>query len=127
MPSPRPNKPVLVVEDHADLREMVELILQLDGFQVCTAGDGLEAFACLAERQPCLILLDVSMPRMDGIAFGRALRSHPDPELARTPIILLTALNDTRQAIQATQAVQVFRKPIPITEVVKAVERHCGV
>ena len=106
---------------------MVELILQLDGFQVCTACDGLEALACLAERGPCVILLDVSMPRMDGITFGRAIRCHPDPDLARTPIILLTALSDTREAVRATQAVQVISKPLLIDQVVQAVERHCGV
>ena len=126
MRSSRPTQPVLVVEDQADVREMVELLLQLDGFSVCTAGDGLEALDCIASKQPCLILLDVSMPRMDGITFGRLLRRHPDPHLARTPVILLTALINTIEAEEATQAVEVIPKPIVIERMVQAVERHCG-
>jgi two-component system response regulator PrrA len=85
---PRPHRPVLIVEDHADTREMVELFLKIDGFAVCTAADGLEALKCVAEHRPCIILLDISMPRMDGIAFGRALRGHADPALASIPIVL---------------------------------------
>ena len=59
-------------------------------------------------------------------SLGRALRRHPNRDLARTSIILLTALNDPREAVQATQAVQVFTKPVAFGEMVRAVERHCG-
>lgn len=122
----RPSQPVLVVEDHPDVREMVELCLQMDGFAVCSACDGVEALECLVANRPCLILLDVNMPRMDGITFGRRVRHHPDPEIAHTPIILLTAVMDPDGAGQAVQAAQVITKPMLIDEVVRAVEQHCS-
>ena len=105
---------------------MVELFLQLDGFAVCSAEDGVAALECLADNRPCLILLDVNMPRMDGITFGRQLRQHPDPALAQTPIILLTAAMNTQAAAAAIDAVDVIAKPISFDRVVMAVERHCG-
>ena len=122
----RPLQPVLVVEDHPDVREMVRVFLQMDGFAVCAAEDGVAALECLADNKPCLILLDVNMPRMDGIAFGRQLRRHPDPDLAGTPIILLTATSDAQAAATAVDAVEVILKPISFDKVVSAVEQHCG-
>ena len=120
-----PLHPVLVVEDHDDTRHMVELFLQIDGFSVCTAAHGLEAFERLAEKRPCLILLDVSMPVMDGITFGRELRRHPDRQLAATPIVLLSALPDLSEAMQATGAIAGIAKPINCEHVVETVHKYC--
>ena len=122
----RPQRPVLVVEDDPDFRDLLEIFLRWDGFVVCTAADGLEAFKCLEAHRPCIILLDVSMPRMDGITFGRTLRRHPDPQLAHTPIVLLTALIDPTDAVRATDAVEVMSKPLALEQVVDVIERHCG-
>ena len=80
----------------------------------------------MAQNKPCLILLDVNMPRMDGITFGRTLRRHPDPEIAGTPVVLLTAVADTKAAREAVQAVEVITKPVSFERIVTAVERHCG-
>ena len=74
------------------------------------------ALECLAANKPCLILLDVNMPRMDGITFGQELRRHADPAIAGTPIILLTATADPRAAAEAVGAVQVIIKPARSTE-----------
>ena len=116
---------MLVVEDDPDFRDVLEIFLRWDGFVVCTAADGLEAFRCLEAHRPCIILLDVSMPRMDGITFGRKLRLHPDPQLAHTPIVLLTALIDPTDAVRATEAVEVMSKPLSLEQVVNVIERHC--
>ena len=121
MPNRRPSKPVLVVEDYPDAREMMELVLRLAGFDVCSASDGLEALACLAEKRPGLILLDLSMPRMGGIEFGRELRRHPDSAIARTPVIVITAQSETAEASRVTGAVEVLTKPVSmdlITQIV---------
>ena len=114
------------MEDHPDVREMVELFLQLDGFTVCSAADGVAALALLADNKPCLILLDVNMPRMDGITFGRELRRHSDPAIAGTPIILLTATANAQGAAEAVNAVEVMLKPVSFDKFVTTVERHCG-
>ncbi len=119
------SQPVLVVEDHADTRHMVEMFLQMDGFCVCTAAHGLEALACVVAHRPCLILLDVSMPVMDGIAFGRELRRHSDPQLAATPIVLLTAFSEVAEAMRATGAIDLIRKPVDFDRVVQTVEKYC--
>jgi len=124
--APRPSDPVLVVEDHDDTRHMVELFLQMDGFSVHAVAHGLEALECLVEQRPCLILLDLSMPVMDGITFGRTLRQHPDPELAMTPIVLLTALSDLGDAIEATGAIDLITKPVDFDRLVQTVKKYCS-
>ena len=126
MTKPRPHRPVLIVEDHPDTREMVEVFLKIDGFAVCTAADGFEALMCVAEHRPCIILLDISMPRMDGIAFGRALRGHADQELASIPIVLVSALEDGAHHKASVGAVDVIRKPISLERIIAVIEAHCS-
>jgi CheY-like chemotaxis protein len=84
------GKPVLVVEDDPDLRLGVVLLLRPSGIPAAEAADGGEALAYLRSRlAPCLILLDLVMPGMGGLAFREAqLR---DPELADIPVVLCTA------------------------------------
>jgi len=123
---PRPPRPVLIVEDHADTREMVEMFLKFDGFAVCTAADGFEALRCVEEHRPCIILLDISMPRMDGIAFGRALRGHPDPALASIPIVLVSALEEGARHKAEVGAIDVIRKPISPERVIAVIEANCS-
>jgi CheY-like chemotaxis protein len=125
MTTTTPHRPVLIVEDHEDTREMVEMYLEHVGFTVRTAGDGAEALEEIAHTRPCLILLDVTMPVMDGVTFARELRRSSDPELARTPIVLLTAVPDTREAVEKTAALDVIRKPISFERVLEAVRRYC--
>ncbi len=79
---------VLVVEDDKDLREMVCLMLEYSGFDVRSAVDGVDGLARLASEQPDLIILDVMMPRMDGITMCRHVRE--TPEMAELPIILMS-------------------------------------
>ena len=105
---------------------MVELFLRFGGFAVCSAPDGVAALECVGQNRPCLILLDVNMPRMDGVTFARELRRHADPQLAGTPIVLLTAVMDARPALEATGAVDVISKPASFEQIVQSVERHCG-
>ena len=119
---------VLVVEDHDDTREMVKMFLELDGFAVSTAVHGRDALECLRHNFPCIILLDATMPVMDGLEFGRLLRLHPNPAIAHIPIILLTALpsDDAEKVRQVTGAVKVIPKPRSFPVVVAAVHRYCG-
>jgi two-component system, chemotaxis family, chemotaxis protein CheY len=122
----RPNRPVLVVEDHKDTREMVEHFLRLDGYLVCGAANGVEALECVARDTPCLILLDVSMPVMDGLTFARRLHQHSDPEIAATPIVLLTAIPNAVQVQREVGALAVIQKPVSFDTVAAMVARHCS-
>ena len=91
---PRPSQPatqtmsrtILVVDDKRELRNMVKSYLEVEGFQVVTAGDGREAIFVAREAKPDLILLDLMMPEMGGYEFLRAWSREAD-----TPVIILTA------------------------------------
>ncbi|MDP9022327.1 MAG: response regulator [Actinomycetota bacterium] len=80
---------VLVVDDDPAVRQMLELALVFEGFEILTAADGLEALGRALQARPDAILLDVMMPRMGGLEAAQALRG--DPRTTATPIILLTA------------------------------------
>jgi DNA-binding response OmpR family regulator len=79
-------KTILVVDDKRELRTMVQLYLEEEGFRVVKAGDGREALFVARESKPDLILLDLMMPEMGGYDFMRAYSKE-----AETPIIILTA------------------------------------
>jgi DNA-binding response OmpR family regulator len=80
---------ILVADDDADVRELVVFRLEHAGYEVISAGDGEEALALAHERKPDLCVVDVMMPKLDGLEVTQRLRS--TPELAATPILLLTA------------------------------------
>ena len=79
---------VLTVDDSRTMREMVTLTLQGAGFQVSSAGNGVEALALAQREHFGLIITDINMPEMDGFALIRALRALPD--YRHTPILALT-------------------------------------
>jgi CheY-like chemotaxis protein len=84
------GKRVLVVDDDRVIQQLLEVNLELEGYQVAgTASDGQEAIAMAAELKPDLIILDIMMPKMDGLEVCRKLKS--DPKLAKIPIVLLSA------------------------------------
>ena len=82
-------KLILVADDDADVRELVVFRLEHAGYEVITAADGEEAVALALERTPDLCVVDVMMPKLDGLEVTERLRAAP--ELAHTPILLLTA------------------------------------
>ena len=81
---------ILAVDDDPDQLELLDLLLGPEGFAVDTAADGLAALDRVARCRPDLIVLDVSMPRMNGIAFCEKLQA--DPATAAIPILMLTGL-----------------------------------
>jgi CheY-like chemotaxis protein len=84
------GKRVLVVDDDRVIQQLLEVNLELEGYQVAgTASDGQEAIAMAAELKPDLILLDIMMPKMDGLEVCRHLKA--DPKLSKIPIVLLSA------------------------------------
>ncbi len=83
---------ILIVEDHQLLQEAMREILEVDGFEVLTAGDGLVALDMMQETCPDLILSDIMMPQMDGYEFYEKVRANP--QWVRIPFIFLTAKGD---------------------------------
>jgi two-component system, OmpR family, phosphate regulon response regulator PhoB len=80
---------VLLAEDDEDVRALAELVLAREGFEVVAVADGEAALAAAAERTPAVAVLDVSMPRMDGLETARRLRERAGT--SAVPIMLLTA------------------------------------
>jgi two-component system, cell cycle response regulator DivK len=80
---------VLVVDDHADSREMCVQYLTLSGFVTAEAGDGVEAVAQALATLPDCILMDLSLPRMDGWEATQRLKT--DPRTRDIPVVALTA------------------------------------
>jgi CheY-like chemotaxis protein len=83
-------KTVLVVDDEPTIRTLVNAILDGPGVRTIEAADGVEAIDIARRHQPDLVLLDVVMPRMDGLTACQRMKA--DRSMARTPVLLLTAL-----------------------------------
>jgi CheY-like chemotaxis protein len=116
---------VLVVEDDADILQALLEILEEHGFIAVGVRHGGEAlqFLTQASELPCLILLDLMMPVMDGIAFREAQRT--DPRLAAIPVVVLSAYRDVDAQAQGIDAVSVLRKPPSVRELVSVLKAHC--
>jgi CheY-like chemotaxis protein len=83
------TEPVLVVDDEPDVRDMLRRALETDGLAVLEAEHGRAALARIATQRPALILLDLTMPEMDGFEFLDVLRR--SPEGRAIPVVVLTA------------------------------------
>jgi two-component system, OmpR family, response regulator RpaB len=110
-PSSTGSARVLIVEDDASLRRLLELRLSVDGYVTRTAEDGVEALEVLASWVPDVVVTDVMMPRLSGLSLSRAVRS--DERTALIPIILLTALrfDSDMQAVVDLGGVTFMNKP----------------
>ncbi|MCP9817845.1 response regulator transcription factor RpaB [Vulcanococcus limneticus] len=85
---------ILVVDDEASIRRILETRLSMIGYQVVTASDGLEAIETFRRTSPDLVVLDVMMPKLDGYGVCQELRKESD-----VPIVMLTALGDVADRI----------------------------
>jgi CheY-like chemotaxis protein len=116
------NCPVLIVEDDADLREMMAQLLMLEGFAAAAVANGREALAYLrTNAAPGVILLDLMMPVMDGWEFRREQKR--DSEMADVPVIVLSALDQARAADVAADAF--LKKPLDFDRLLELVREHC--
>jgi CheY-like chemotaxis protein len=114
---------VLIVEDDDDVRGFMELLVSSCGYETMTARDGQEALAKMRERKPCMVLLDLQMPRMDGWQFREVQLQ--DVALARIPVVCLTAFFDPAQ-VSRQLGVRCLTKPTDFPTVIDAVQTACG-
>ncbi|MGB9178627.1 MAG: response regulator [Pyrinomonadaceae bacterium] len=115
---------VLVVEDHDDTRFLLTYLLEMRGCRVELAADG-EAAVCAAEKlRPDLILMDASLPRLDGLAATRRIRG--TPALACVPIVFLSgdAHPSFRAVALETGGNDYLIKPFEIDQLERVLERH---
>src|SRR3712207_5673895 len=109
---------ILVVDDEADIRELVRINLEIDGHDVITAADGGEALEYAVGEHPDLIVLDVMMPEVDGWEVLARMKNAPDPVVAEIPIIMLTAKSDDLDRIRGgiEGAIRYLTKPFSPAE-----------
>ncbi|MGV7030098.1 response regulator [Methylobacterium symbioticum] len=100
---------ILVIDDDAATRDLLARFLEREGFRVAVAEDGRQGLERARALRPRAILLDVTMPRMDGWAVLRALRA--DPDLGATPIVMVTVLDEQNLAF-SLGASDYLQKPI---------------
>lgn len=114
------KRPVLVVDDDQDIRETVALVLRAKGFGVELAADGVEALEHLERGgSPSLILLDLRMPRMNGLELLRELRARR----WQLPVVVLTGDHAAAAEAARSGAKECLIKPVDLDALLGAVER----
>lgn len=119
------NHLILVVDDDRDIRDSLIETLEDHGYRAAGAANGVEALSVLgasAER-PCLILLDLMMPVMDGQEFRE--EQLKNPAWADIPVVVISAYADV-EAQARTLAAEYMRKPLAIRPLIDVVRRHCA-
>lgn len=115
-----PSHTVLIVEDEEDLREMMREALQMSGYAVITANDGSDALRKIDEiGRPCVILLDLLMPGMNGWEFFEKVRERP--ELLSVPVIVHSSASSRAPA----GVTRVRQKPLAFERLVSVVAEYC--
>ncbi|HWX20872.1 MAG TPA: response regulator [Candidatus Binatia bacterium] len=116
------RKKILVVEDDAELVELLRFNLKAAGFSVGTAADGIEALKKARSLLPDLILLDLMLPELDGFAVCEILRR--DSALASVPIIMVTALSSQLARLSGLEAGanEYITKPFSLKQLLMTVE-----
>jgi CheY-like chemotaxis protein len=118
---------VLIVEDGSDAREALALLLELNGYRVAAVSGGREALEMMRTLgyRPCVVLLDLIMPNMDGFTF----RQHQlaSPELAAIPIVALTGHEGMRRHALDQGFEAALLKPTAVEDVLATIETHCPV
>jgi CheY-like chemotaxis protein len=119
---------ILVIEDDEDARQLLADVFQFAGATVTACRDAYVGLGNLDERRPDVIVCDLALPRMDGLAFLRALRAHPDPETRRTPMIAVTAYYELYgpNELRAMGCEAYMAKPLSLDRVCEAVGKLGG-
>ncbi len=116
------KKTILVVDDEKDLLDLIEYNLKKEGFNVLKAENGEEGIAIAKESKPDLVLLDIMMPKMDGLETVEIMRK--DDDLKRMPIIFLTARSDEKTEVEGLNkgGDDYITKPISTTKLISRIK-----
>lgn len=118
-------KTILIVEDATDTRRLMATMLEKRDYKVFQAGDGYEALQIAKQKHPNLIIMDMSMPMMDGVNATRLLKS--SDETKDIPIIALTAFSNFYEERAEDAGVNEFlTKPIDPPALLEAISRYFG-
>lgn len=115
---------VLVVDDDVDIRFVVRMILEGQGYAVMEAADGAEALVRLREHRPCVILLDLMMPGVDGFQFRS--QQVQDPSLADIPVVILSGGGGVAKKAEELGVAGHLIKPPDLRQLLAEVSRFCA-
>ena len=117
------SKKILIVEDNEDARSFMKLLIEKYGYQVLEATDGIEALEKFRRHQPDLVLMDVSLPFVDGLTTAKAIREIEGS--GEVPILVVTALGKSIQG-QVTEAGcnELISKPVDFEVLRLLIEQH---
>jgi len=120
---PSVSRPVLLVEDTQDIREAMAALLEVFRYRVVCAPDGLEALTLLrGGLDPCIILLDLHMPVMDGFQFrAEQLKSQ---RLAEIPTVVFSGAYDVKRAASLMEVRDYLEKPVDAVKMIEKVELY---
>ena len=115
----RSGQLILAVDDDSDIRDMLRDILEMEGYSVATAANGLEALRAVYQSRPALVITDIAMPEMDGWTFLARLREFTD-----IPVIMLSALGEEHDKVRGLRegADDYVVKPVLRAELLARVE-----
>ena len=117
--------PVLLVDDDPDLRESLQLVLEMNGFRVVSAQDGADALVKLGQDpRPRVVLLDLMMPGMNGAEFRE--KQLQDPKVRDIPVVLVTGQGAHRMPREAMQGAVLLQKPFDFDELCAVLDRLCS-
>ena len=111
---------ILIVEDDLDIREVMRMVLEASGYQVLEAGDGAEALAVVRAHRPCVILLDLMMPGMDGFQFRESQLQ--DPAIASIPVVIASGGGTVSERASQLGAAGYLVKPMDVRRLLAVVE-----
>jgi CheY-like chemotaxis protein len=114
---------VLVVEDDRDIRESIQAILEEEGLLVETAASGLEALQKANEHRPALVLLDLTLPDLEGERVSEMLQMIGGGDV---PVLVITGHSWAAERAVRVGAVDYLRKPFELDDLVQAVDRILG-
>ena len=116
---------VLVIEDDPDMREIERTALTCGGHEVVLASNGQEGLRALEQQQPCVVLLDLMMPVMDGLTFLAEIRKLP--EMQDVPVVCVSAAGkDTVTQALRLGARECIEKPADLDVLCDRVSRYCA-
>lgn len=117
------HKQILVVEDDDSIRDALEELFSGEGYSVAVAENGRTGLAALKKIKPCVVLLDLMMPVMDGRGFLKELETIPERELASIPIVLITAAGEKGAA--GCKVSEILTKPVEIDKLLSVAGKYC--
>lgn len=112
-------KKVLIIDDDSNVSELLKTRLESQGYETSVATDGVEGYVKAKSLKPDLIILDVSMPNLDGYSLFQEIRW--DPEIKFIPVLVLTGRREVEDIFKESRIIKFMTKPFDSKELLENV------